>query len=170
MKENVPGSFPTSRGRVRVQAEGEDPTRMFAVEGDAFPDQPAVQAGRRKACRRHRLFPRRVDSVTLYGSDPDPGRTFTARWGNSGVSIATPRGHEGAVFGLRPGVRPSTSVSMTINGPARSCWPMFMNTAIDQQVDKFRDQERTRSHGRRAAEDQGVDAVDRAGPRFRPTS
>src|SRR5260221_5629220 len=33
---------------------------------------------------------------------------------------------------------PQTSVSMTINGPAPTILAMFFNTAIDQQVERFR--------------------------------
>jgi methylmalonyl-CoA mutase len=77
------------------------------------------------------------DSVTLYGADPAPRPDIYGKVGNSGVSIATLDDLK-VLYGGFNLCDPATSVSMTINGPAPSILAMFMNTAIDQQVDKFK--------------------------------
>ena len=92
------------------------------------------------------------DSVTLYGNDPDPRPDIYGKVGNSGRQHRHARRHEGAVLRLRP-VRPNTSVSMTINGPAPTILAMFMNTAIDQNLDKFKRRQRARADRRRGRED-----------------
>jgi methylmalonyl-CoA mutase len=127
--ENVPGRFPFTAGVFPLKREGEDPARMFAGEGDAFrtnrrfhllnKDQPA-----------HRLSTA-FDSVTLYGFDPDERPDIYGKVGNSGVSIATLDDMKVLYDGFDL-IDPSTSVSMTINGPAPTILAMFLNTAIDQ--------------------------------------
>src|SRR6202795_786972 len=77
------------------------------------------------------------DSVTLYGWDPDLRPDIYGKVGNSGVSIATLDDLKVLYSGFDL-CAPNTSVSMTINGPAPSILAMFMNAAIDQQLDKFR--------------------------------
>ena len=146
MKENVPGSFPYTAGVFAFKREGEDPTRMFAGEGDAFRTNQRFKRVS-EGMPAHRLSTA-FDSVTLYGSDPDPRPDIYGKVGNSGVSIATLEDMKVLYSGFDL-CAPSTSVSMTINGPAPILLAMFMNTAIDQQVDKFRDQ-----NGREATEDE----------------
>ncbi len=135
MLDNVPGSFPYSAGTFAFKREGEDPTRMFAGEGDAFRTNKRfklLSAGT-PAKRLSTAF----DSVTLYGNDPDPRPDIYGKVGNSGVSIATLDDMKVLYSGFDL-TNPATSVSMTINGPAPTILAMFMNTAIDQNIDKFR--------------------------------
>ncbi|HEX5342487.1 MAG TPA: fused isobutyryl-CoA mutase/GTPase IcmF [Duganella sp.] len=134
MLENVPGSFPFTAGVFAFKREGEDPTRMFAGEGDAFRTNrrfKLVSTGM-DAKRLSTAF----DSVTLYGADPALRPDIYGKVGNSGVSIATLDDMKVLYDGFNL-CSPSTSVSMTINGPAPTILAMFMNTAIDQQIDKF---------------------------------
>ena len=144
MKENVPGSFPFTAGVFAFKREGEDPTRMFAGEGDAFRTNQRFKRVS-EGMPAHRLSTA-FDSVTLYGSDPDPRPDIYGKVGNSGVSIATLDDMKVLYSGFDL-CSPTTSVSMTINGPAPIILAMFMNTAIDQQVDKFRAAERPRADG-----------------------
>jgi len=134
MLENVPGAFPYTAGVFPFKREGEDPTRMFAGEGDAFRTNKRfklVSTGM-DAKRLSTAF----DSVTLYGADPALRPDIYGKIGNSGVSIATLDDMKVLYDGFDL-CSPSTSVSMTINGPAPTILAMFMNTAIDQQIDKF---------------------------------
>jgi methylmalonyl-CoA mutase len=135
MLDNVPGSFPYTSGTFAFKREGEDPTRMFAGEGDAF------RTNRRFKLVSEGMPAKRLstafDSVTLYGNDPDLRPDIYGKVGNSGVSIATLDDMKVLYSGFDL-CNPSTSVSMTINGPAPAILAMFMNTAIDQNMDKFR--------------------------------
>ncbi len=134
MLDNVPGSFPYTAGTFAFKREGEDPTRMFAGEGDAF------RTNRRFKLVSEGMPAKRLstafDSVTLYGNDPDRRPDIYGKVGNSGVSIATLDDLKVLYSGFDL-CHPATSVSMTINGPAPSILAMFMNTAIDQQIEKF---------------------------------
>jgi isobutyryl-CoA mutase len=139
MKENVPGSFPFTAGVFAFKRENEDPTRMFAGEGDAFRTNrrfKKVSEGM-PAQRLSTAF----DSVTLYGCDPDRRPDIYGKIGNSGVSIATLDDMKVLYDGFDL-CSPNTSVSMTINGPAPMILAMFFNTAIDQQVARFRSENR----------------------------
>jgi isobutyryl-CoA mutase len=134
MLDNVPGSYPYTAGTFAFKREGEDPTRMFAGEGDAFKTNARFKllSSGMPAKRLSTAF----DSVTLYGNDPDLRPDIYGKVGNSGVSIATLDDMKVLYSGFDL-CSPSTSVSMTINGPAPSILAMFMNTAIDQNLDKF---------------------------------
>jgi methylmalonyl-CoA mutase len=136
MLENVPGSFPYTGGVFAFKRENEDPTRMFAGEGDPF------RTNRRFHLLSEDMPAKRLstafDSVTLYGFDPGLRPDIYGKVGNSGVSIATLEDMKVLYSGFDL-CAPSTSVSMTINGPAPTILAMFMNTAIDQQLDKFRE-------------------------------
>jgi methylmalonyl-CoA mutase len=131
--ENVPGSFPYTAGVFAFKREGEDPTRMFAGEGDAF------RTNRRFKLVSEGMDAKRLstafDSVTLYGEDPHERPDIYGKVGNSGVSIATLDDMKVLYDGFDL-TNPTTSVSMTINGPAPTILAMFMNTAIDQQIDR----------------------------------
>jgi methylmalonyl-CoA mutase len=135
MLDNVPGSYPYTAGTFAFKREGEDPTRMFAGEGDAF------RTNRRFKLVSEGMPAKRLstafDSVTLYGNDPDLRPDIYGKVGNSGVSIATLDDMKVLYDGFDL-CAPATSVSMTINGPAPTILAMFMNTAIDQQLAKFR--------------------------------
>ncbi len=133
LKENVPGYFPFTAGVFPLKRQGEDPNRLFAGEGDAFKTNKRfkfLSAGM-PATRLSTAF----DSVTLYGFNPDERPDIYGKIGNSGVSIATLDDMK-ALFDGFDLCDPKTSVSMTINGPAPTLLAFFLNTAIDQQVDK----------------------------------
>ena len=134
MKENLPGVFPFTAGVFPFKRENEDPTRMFAGEGDAF------RTNRRFKLVSEGMPAKRLstafDSVTLYGADPALRPDIYGKVGNSGVSIATLDDMKALYDGFDL-CAPSTSVSMTINGPAPTILAMFMNTAIDQNLNKF---------------------------------
>ena len=134
MRENVPGSFPYTAGVFAFKREGEDPTRMFAGEGDAFrTNQRFRNLSEHSTAKR---LSTAFDSVTLYGNDPDERPDIYGKVGNSGVSIATLDDLEVLYDGFDL-CDPTTSVSMTINGPAPTILAMFINTAIDQQLARF---------------------------------
>ena len=131
--ENVPGKFPYAAGVFPLKREGEDPTRMFAGEGSAERTNRRfhyVSAGQ-PAKRLSTAF----DSVTLYGEDPDLRPDIFGKIGNSGVSISTLDDAKKLYSGFDL-CNPSTSVSMTINGPAPMLLAFFMNAAIDQQCEQ----------------------------------
>ena len=134
-RENLPGEFPFTAGVFPFKREGEAPARMFAGEGDAFRTNKRfkVLSGDGDATRLSTAF----DSVTLYGRDPDPRPDVYGKVGTSGVSIATLDDMK-VLYGGFDLCEPTTSVSMTINGPAPTILAMFMNTAIDQRLDRFR--------------------------------
>lgn len=133
-KENLPGYYPYTGGVYPYRRTGEDPIRMFAGEGT--PERTNrrfhyLSVGQ-PAARLSTAF----DSVTLYGEDPAVRPDIFGKIGNSGVNIATLDDMKKLYSGFDL-CAPSTSVSMTINGPAPIILAMFMNTAIDQQVEKY---------------------------------
>ncbi len=133
-KENLPGYYPYTGGVYPYRRTGEDPIRMFAGEGT--PERTNrrfhyLSVGQ-PAARLSTAF----DSVTLYGEDPAPRPDIYGKIGNSGVNIPTLDDMKKLYSGFDL-CAPTTSVSMTINGPAPIILAMFMNTAIDQQVEKY---------------------------------
>jgi methylmalonyl-CoA mutase len=133
-KENLPGSYPYTGGVYPYRRTGEDPIRMFAGEGT--PERTNrrfhyLSAGQ-PAARLSTAF----DSVTLYGEDPAPRPDIYGKIGNSGDNVPTLDDMKKKYSGYDL-CAPTTSVSMTINGPAPMILAMFMNTAIDQQVEKY---------------------------------
>ncbi len=134
MLDNLPGHFPFAAGVFPFKRDNEDPTRMFAGEGDAFKTNRRFKklSEHSKAKRLSTAF----DSVTLYGCDPDERPDIYGKVGNSGVSIATLDDLKVLYDGFDL-CSPATSVSMTINGPAPMILAMFLNAAIDQQIDQF---------------------------------
>ena len=135
LRENVPGSYPYTAGVFAFKREGEDPTRMFAGEGDAARTNRRFHylSANSDAKRLSTAF----DSVTLYGQNPAMQPDIYGKVGTSGVSISTLEDMKVLYSGFDL-CAPATSVSMTINGPAPTILAMFLNTAIDRQVDKFR--------------------------------
>ncbi len=134
LTENVPGEFPYAAGVFPLKREGEDPTRMFAGEGGPERTNKRfhyVSLGQ----PAHRLSTA-FDSVTLYGEDPHVRPDIYGKIGNAGVSIATLDDAKKLYSGFDL-CDPSTSVSMTINGPAPMLLGFFMNAAIDQQCEKY---------------------------------
>ncbi len=147
--ENLPGRFPFTAGVFPFKREGEDPARMFAGEGDP------QRTNRRfhylskdsEATRLSTAF----DSVTLYGRDPDERPDIYGKVGTSGVSVATLEDMKALYDGFDL-VAPTTSVSMTINGPAPTILAFFLNTAIDQQIDAH-----TAEHGHAPSPEEAAD-------------
>ena len=137
-RENLPGFFPFTAGVFPFKRDNEDPSRMFAGEGDPFRTNRRFKllSEHAEAKRLSTAF----DSVTLYGRDPDPRPDIYGKVGTSGVSVATLDDMKALYDGFDL-VSPSTSVSMTINGPAPTVLAFFLNTAIDQQVDAFVERE-----------------------------
>ncbi|MEJ2657031.1 MAG: methylmalonyl-CoA mutase family protein, partial [Desulfobacterales bacterium] len=136
-EENVSGYFPYTAGVFPLRRVDEDPTRMFAGEGD-----PARTNRRFKllsADAKAKRLSTAFDSVTLYGCDPDIRPDIYGKVGTSGVSICTIDDVKVLYDGFNL-CAPDTSVSMTINGPAPILLAMFLNTAVDQQVDAFKTQ------------------------------
>jgi methylmalonyl-CoA mutase len=153
--ENLPGSYPYTGGVYPYRREEEDPTRMFAGEG--APERTNRRfhylARGGNAVRLSTAF----DSTTLYGEDPDTRPDIYGRTGNSGVSVATLDDMKKLYSGFDLTL-PSTSVSMTINGPAPMILAMFMNTAIDQRVERW-----LRAEGRWSEAEKRIAELHRAG-------
>jgi methylmalonyl-CoA mutase len=133
-RENLPGVFPFTAGVFPFKRAGEAPARMFAGEGDPFRTNRRFHflSEGAAATRLSTAF----DSVTLYGRDPDTRPDIYGKVGTSGVSIATLDDMKALYAGFDL-CAPTTSVSMTINGPAPAILAMFLNTAIDQQLAAF---------------------------------
>lgn len=145
-KENFAGNFPYTAGVFPLKRVDEDPTRMFAGEGGPEDTNRRFKllSGSYPAKRLSTAF----DSVTLYGFDPDTRPDIYGKIGNSGVSICTLDDVK-VLYGGFDLCAANTSVSMTINGPAPMMLAMFINTAIDQQMDKFKEEQ-----GREPSEDE----------------
>lgn len=134
MLENVPGSFPFTAGVFPFKRKGEDPKRQFAGEGT--PERTNRRFHYLSKDDEAKRLSTAFDSVTLYGEDPDYRPDIYGKVGESGVSICTLDDMKKLYAGFDL-CAPSTSVSMTINGPAPIILAMFLNTAIDQQVEAF---------------------------------
>ncbi|SNQ47735.1 Fused isobutyryl-CoA mutase [Frankia canadensis] len=134
-RENLPGLFPFTAGVFPFKRVGEAPARMFAGEGDPFRTNRRFHllSAESTATRLSTAF----DSVTLYGRDPGPRPDVYGKIGTSGVSVATLDDMK-ALFAGFDLCAPTTSVSMTINGPAPTILAMFLNTAVDQRLEVFR--------------------------------
>ncbi|MEK4146102.1 fused isobutyryl-CoA mutase/GTPase IcmF [Robertmurraya sp. FSL W8-0741] len=132
-KENIPGSFPYTAGVFPFKREGEDPKRQFAGEGT--PERTNRRFHYLSKDDAAKRLSTAFDSVTLYGEDPDYRPDIYGKVGESGVSVCTLDDMKKLYKGFDL-CHPSTSVSMTINGPAPIILAMFMNTAIQQQVDR----------------------------------
>ncbi|TLW95199.1 methylmalonyl-CoA mutase [Saccharomonospora piscinae] len=148
-REHLPGYFPFTAGVFPFKRDGEDPARMFAGEGDAFRTNRRFKylSSDSEAKRLSTAF----DSVTLYGWDPGTRPDIYGKVGTSGVSIATLDDMKALYDGFDL-TAPTTSVSMTINGPAPTILAFFLNTAIDQRLTAFRDE-----HGREPDEQEAAD-------------
>ena len=137
-KENVPGGYPYTAGVFPLKRVDEDPTRMFAGEGG--PGDTNKRFKLLSSAYPAKRLSTAFDSVTLYGYDPAIRPDIYGKIGNSGVSICTLEDMKLLYDGFDL-CAPNTSVSMTVNGPAPMMLAMFMNTAITQQMDKFREKE-----------------------------
>ncbi|MEK7794491.1 MAG: methylmalonyl-CoA mutase family protein, partial [Candidatus Hydrogenedentota bacterium] len=135
LRENVPGRFPFTAGVFPFKREDEDPTRMFAGEGDAKRTNERFKLVSKDS--KYARLSTAFDSVTLYGWDPDERPDIYGKVGTSGVSICTLDDMK-TLYGGFDLCSPNTSVSMTINGPAPMILAMFLNAAIDQQVERFK--------------------------------
>lgn len=145
-RENVPGSFPYTAGVFPFKREGEDPKRQFAGEGT--PERTNKRFHYLSKDDDAKRLSTAFDSVTLYGEDPHVRPDIYGKIGESGVNVCTLDDMKKLYAGFDL-CAPSTSVSMTINGPAPIILAMFMNTAIDQQVDN-----REKELGRRLTVDE----------------
>ncbi|MCS3801788.1 methylmalonyl-CoA mutase family protein [Niastella sp. OAS944] len=134
LQENIPGEYPFTAGVFPLKREGEDPTRMFAGEGG--PERTNKRFHYVSLDQPARRLSTAFDSVTLYGEDPAHRPDIYGKVGNSGVSIATVDDAKKLYSGFDL-CDPKTSVSMTINGPAPIILAFFMNAAIDQQCEKY---------------------------------
>ncbi len=148
-KENFAGNFPYTAGVFPLKRADEDPTRMFAGEGG--PADTNERFRLLSAAYPAKRLSTAFDSVTLYGFDPDVRPDIYGKIGTSGVSICTLEDVKVLYSGFDL-CAPNTSVSMTINGPAPMMLAMFMNTAIAQQTDKFK-QENGRDPNEKEAEE-----------------
>ncbi len=134
LQENLPGEFPYTAGVFPFKRKNEDPTRMFAGEGS--PERTNRRFHYLSKDQHAKRLSTAFDSVTLYGEDPDRRPDIYGKIGNSGVSICSLDDAKKLYCGFNL-IDPSTSVSMTINGPASMLTAFFMNTAIDQQCEKY---------------------------------
>lgn len=137
MKENVPGVFPFTAGVFPFKRKGEDPTRQFAGEGT--PERTNRRFHYLSENEEAKRLSTAFDSVTLYGEDPAERPDIYGKVGESGVSICTLDDMKKLYSGFDL-IDPKTSVSMTINGPAPIILAMYFNTAIDQQIVKFKEE------------------------------
>lgn len=137
LQENLPGEFPYTAGVFELKRQGEDPTRMFAGEGGPERTNKRFHylAANQPATRLSTAF----DSVTLYGEDPALRPDIYGKIGNAGVSVATVDDAKKLYSGFDL-CNAKTSVSMTINGPAPILLAFFLNAAIDQQCEKWIDE------------------------------
>jgi len=134
LQENVPGEFPFTAGLFPFKREGEDPTRMFAGEGG--PERTNRRFHYVSLDMEAKRLSTAFDSVTLYGNDPGNRPDIYGKIGNAGVSICCLDDMKKLYSGFEL-TNPKTSVSMTINGPAPILLAYFMNTAIDQECEKY---------------------------------
>jgi isobutyryl-CoA mutase len=133
-RENLPGHFPFTAGVFLFKRDNEDPARMFAGEGDPFRTNRrfTMLSQGQPATRLSTAF----DSVTLYGRDPDKRPDIYGKVGTSGVSVATLDDMRELYAGFDL-TSPTTSVSMTINGPAPTILAFFLNTVMDRAVEAW---------------------------------
>ncbi len=139
MHENVPGGFPYAAGVFPLKRQGEDPARQFAGEGG--PERTNRRFHYLSQGMPAKRLSTAFDSVTLYGEDPDHRPDIYGKVGNSGVSIANVDDAKKLYSGFDLSAK-TTSVSMTINGPAPMLLGFFLNAAVDQQCEKH-----IREHG-----------------------
>lgn len=132
-RENVPGFFPYTAGVFPFKREGEDPKRQFAGEGT--PERTNRRFHYLSKDDTAKRLSTAFDSVTLYGEDPHYRPDIFGKIGESGVNVCTLDDMKKLYSGFDL-CHPSTSVSMTINGPAPIILALFMNTAIEQQIEK----------------------------------
>ncbi len=134
LQENVPGEFPYTAGVFPFKRKNEDPTRMFAGEGN--PERTNKRFHYVSKNIEAKRLSTAFDSVTLYGEDPDRRPDIYGKVGNSGVSVCSLDDAKKLYSGFNL-CHKKTSVSMTINGPAPIIAAFFMNAAIDQQCELY---------------------------------
>ncbi|MFP4650159.1 MAG: fused isobutyryl-CoA mutase/GTPase IcmF [Desulfobacterales bacterium] len=145
-RENIPGRFPYTAGVFPLKRKEEEPTRMFAGEGD--PERTNRRFKLLSEAYPAKRLSTAFDSVTLYGFDPETRPDVYGKVGTSGVSVCNLDDVKALYAGFDLAAE-NTSVSMTINGPAPMMLAMFFNTAIDQRIDRF-----TEENGRAPAEEE----------------
>lgn len=160
LQENVPGEFPYTAGIYPFKREGEDPTRMFAGEGG--PERTNKRFHYVSMGLPAKRLSTAFDSVTLYGNDPDYRPDIYGKIGNSGVSVCCLDDAKKLYSGFNL-ASPTTSVSMTINGPAAIIAAFYMNAAIDQQCELY-----IKKHGLEKEVNEKLDAIYKAKGTKRP--
>ncbi len=161
LQENVPGEFPYTAGIYPFKRQGEDPTRMFAGEGG--PERTNKRFHYVSLGLPAKRLSTAFDSVTLYGHDPDYRPDIYGKVGNSGVSVCCLDDAKKLYSGFNL-ADPTTSVSMTINGPAPMLLGFFMNAAIDQQCELY-----IKEHGLEAEVEAKIAAIYKAKGTLRPS-
>jgi len=161
LQENFPGEFPYTAGLFPFKREGEDPTRMFAGEGG--PERTNKRFHYVSLGMPAKRLSTAFDSVTLYGNDPATRPDIYGKIGNSGVSICCLDDAKKLYSGFDLS-DPSTSVSMTINGPAPMLLGFFMNAAIDQNCEKY-----IKAHRLEAEVEQKINSIYKTKGTKRPT-
>jgi len=151
MHENLPGAFPYAAGVFPLKRVGEDPARMFAGEGG--PERTNKRFHYVSRGQPAKRLSTAFDSVTLYGEDPDRRPDIYGKVGNSGVSVCNVDDAKKLYSGFDLAHK-ATSVSMTINGPAPMVLAFFLNTAIDQQCERY-----IADNGLEATVDAKIDAI-----------
>ncbi|MFO0599299.1 MAG: methylmalonyl-CoA mutase family protein [Myxococcaceae bacterium] len=151
LRESPPGQYPFTAGVFPLKREGEDPARMFAGEGG--PERTNKRFHYVSRGMPAKRLSTAFDSVTLYGEDPDHRPDIYGKVGNSGVSIANVDDAKKLYSGFDL-ADPSTSVSMTINGPAPMVLGFFLNAAVDQQCEKW-----IKANGKTAEVEKKLDAL-----------
>ena len=119
----MPQNFPSKR-------TDEDPKRMFAGRRLLRTNKRFHYLSSDSPAKR---LSTAFDSVTLYGEDPALRPDIFGKIGEAGVSIATLQDMKDLFNGFDL-TAPSTSVSMTINGPAPIILAFYMNAAIEQKL------------------------------------
>ena len=167
-RERARAAFPTPPACSPSSARTR--TRRACSPAKATPSAPTGASSCCRAGMPAKRLSTAFDSVTLYGNDPDQRPDIYGKVGNSGVSIATLDDMKVLYSAASTCAHPATCVSMTINGPAPTILAMFMNTAIDQQLDKFRRRQRPRADRRRSAPRSAHGCWRTCAARCRPTS
>jgi len=132
-RENLPGGYPYTSG-ITANAPPGQVVRIFAAEGTPERSNRQFHALRQEHPAIHLVST--FDRLTLYGEDPDQRPDIAGRIGHGGVSIPTLDAMKKLYSGFDL-CAADISVSITANGPAPILMAMFINTAIDQQVEKY---------------------------------
>ena len=132
-KENLPGFFPFTAGVFPFKRTFEDPKRLFAGEGT--PEQTNKRFHYLTEEETVHRLSVAFDGVSLYGENPSPSPDIFGKVGESGVSICSIENMK-TLFKDFDLTAPTTSVSMTINGPAPIMLAIYFKAAVAQVEEK----------------------------------